>query len=153
MPIEGERRAGPELIPIIRDGQRDTVTKRRLISYDLDTAQALVDSAGRTLVPTGDLDPSVHRDLIDHLKEFVRAAEEVIAASRREVDHIQAKRSQLRGDQARSKYDEALNRLRITIDRHCRMKDRLQAMCARAINLGRSQRNNRPDTSTQLPTR
>lgn len=128
MPIDGSRGAGPERIPAIINGKGTDVDPRRLTPYDLDSAQALINSAAGAFTYKNKGQLEIIPDVIDQLTEYIRAADEVIAAGNREVDRIQTKRLQIRSADAAGKYDAAIRNLRMIIDRHVRMRTRLQHM-------------------------
>lgn len=132
MPIEGERREDHELIPVIINGERRVIAKDRLKPYDLDSAQEWVNGIRRALDSTTDTESWLDQHAIAELEGLIRTIDDVIAAGHHELDRIQAKRAQLHSKEAVLKYDDAINRLRTAIDRHIRMRARVQTVLHRA---------------------
>jgi hypothetical protein len=132
MPIEGERRDDHALIPVIINGERRLITKDYLKPYDLDSAQDWVNGIRKGLDAAKDTDSWLDQHTIVELEKLVHTIDEVIAAGHRELDRIQAKRAHLHSKEAVVKYDDAINRLRTGIDRHVRMRTRVQTVLQRA---------------------
>ena len=132
MPIEGQRHVGPPNVPVINGGTRTTVHPDRVKGYDLESAERLVTQVRQTVATTGYEYRSMLQDQIDHLCEFARAADEVIAACGTEIDRLKSSRAKLHGDAPAERFDSALSKLEIAKERHLRMKSRIQETVTRA---------------------
>ena len=132
MSIEGQRHVGPRHVPVIKGCRRTTVHPDRVKGYDLESAEKLVTQVRQTITTTGYEHRPMLQDQIDHLCEFARAADEVIAACESEIDRLRRSRDKLHSNAPAERFDSALSKLEIAKKRHLRMKSRIHETVARA---------------------
>ena len=135
------------------NGARGQVPEEWLAPYDLEAAQKQLTSINGGLDRGKDfewLDPLT----LERLAQYARAADQVIAAGRRELDRLQGKRSAIHSDEATGTYDKAIQHLRIAVDRHVRMKTRILHTLTRAQKtLADMKRKERADAQHKTPQR
>jgi len=132
VPIEGQRHIGPRNVPVYKKGERTTVHPNRVKPYDLESAEKLVTQVRQTIHTTGYEYRSMLQDQIDHLCEFARAADEVVAACDSEISRLKKSRDQLHSKAPAERFDSALSNLEIAKKRHLRMRARIHETVTRA---------------------
>ncbi len=145
MPISGYRPTQTEWVPAIKNGKRIACAgPPESGGYSLESAQHTVDVIRKGLDGSQYLDEWLDPDTLEELTDLARDTDKVIAAGRRELDRIQAKREKIHSREALLKYDGAINELRLVIDRHVRMRTRIYTVLQRArIALTQRQREKR----------
>ena len=143
MSIEGQRHVGPHSVPVIKGRRRTTVHPDRVEGYGLESAEKLVTQVRQTIAATGYEYRSMLQDQIDHLCEFSRAADEVIATCESEIDRLKRSRDKLHSNAPAERFDSALSKLEIVKKRHLRMKSRIHGTVTRARHASRQWRDRR----------
>ena len=122
------------MVPVFKDGKRTVVHPNRVKPYSLEAAQTIVDQVRRTLTASAYQSRDHLQGSIEQLREFIRAAGEVIDACREEMEILQAKRAALHSTAAAEKLQSAFAKVKINLERHARMRSRMQETISRAHN-------------------
>jgi chromosome segregation ATPase len=125
MPIDGPDDPESRRVPVIWHGQECSIDRDSL-KYSLETAQAKANGArGAHYNPEEPRSIPFLQGVVDELQWFMSSAEEVIQACRKQIEQLKTRRAALHGKESSARYDEAISRLEMEMDRHVRVRSRL----------------------------